>query len=105
MKQSVNEFQFIEAFKSIRPDNFSTAGLRVLFEYLEQYEEDCDTELELDVIAFCCEWTESTLQEIAEDYRIYPDDEESFNESIIEYLEENTTVLIVNNDTVIYQDF
>jgi len=45
MKQSIDIYQFKEEFKSLRPDNFSYDGLNVLFDYLEQYEEDCDTEI------------------------------------------------------------
>jgi hypothetical protein len=38
MKQSVNEYDFVKAFKECRPNNFSRAGLFALFDYLEQYE-------------------------------------------------------------------
>ena len=58
MKTNVNLYDFREAFKATRPDNFSYDGLEVLFEYLESYEEDCGEELELDVISICCEYTE-----------------------------------------------
>ncbi len=58
MKQSVSEYTFTEAFRKIRPDNFSYAGLKAMFDYFEQMEEDTGEEMELDVIAICCEWTE-----------------------------------------------
>ena len=37
-----------------RGDQFSYDGLRVLFEALEQYEDDTGSEVELDVIGLCC---------------------------------------------------
>ena len=59
MKQTVNFYDFDRAFKlADRLDNFSYEGRRALFDYLEQYEDDCDIELELDVIGLCCDFTE-----------------------------------------------
>ena len=58
MKQSVNEYTFTEAFRKIRPENFSYSGLQALFEYFEQMEESDGVEIELDVIAICCEYSE-----------------------------------------------
>ena len=58
MKTTVNEYAFRRAFETLRPDNFSHAGLGALFDYFEQYEEDTGEEMELDVIAICCDYTE-----------------------------------------------
>ena len=53
MKMTVYVNDFIDAFKKLRPDNFSHEGLVLLFDYLESLDE----EMELDVIAICCEWS------------------------------------------------
>ena len=59
MKITINEYQFEQAFRDAgRGDNFSYAGLQALFEYLQSYEDDGGEEIELDVIALCCEFTE-----------------------------------------------
>jgi len=59
MTQSVNQFDFIDAFKKMgRSNQFTRLGLFALFDYLEQYEDDTGLQLELDVIALCCEYTE-----------------------------------------------
>ena len=59
MKTNVNLYSFRQSFINYdRENQFSYNGLTSLFEYLEQYEEDTDTEIELDVIALCCEYTE-----------------------------------------------
>lgn len=48
---------------------WSMAGAFALVEYLEQYEEDCDTEIEFDHIALRCEYSEhESLQEWARCY-------------------------------------
>ena len=54
MKTNVDFDEFRRWFYEHRPHNFSGLGLQSLFDYLEQYEEDCDTEIEFDPIALCC---------------------------------------------------
>jgi hypothetical protein len=67
--QEINQADFISAFKSIRPENFSYEGLKALFNYLEGESEDCDSNIELDVIAICCEYSEyENFLEIKKEY-------------------------------------
>lgn len=76
MKQTINLYNFRDAFQAMRPNNFSYEGLRALFEYLEDLEDDTGEEIELDVIAICCDFTEyESLQEFQECYGAedYPD--------------------------------
>ena len=69
MKQSVNMYDFERAFKNFERDNFSYDGLKALFEYLEQLGDDIGEEIELDVIALCCEYMEyDSLKEYNDDY-------------------------------------
>lgn len=102
MKQTVDNSDFHQAFRNYnRQDNFSSAGLDALFEYLEEYENSTGEELELDVIALCCDYTEATLEDIKKEY----DDIET-----IEDLQDRTQVIMVNdsdseNPLVIYQAF
>ena len=59
MKITINEYQFEQAFKNAgRGNQFSYEALKALFEYLQSYEDDGGEEIELDVIALCCEFTE-----------------------------------------------
>ena len=89
MKQTVNFYDFDRAFElADRLDNFSYEGRRALFDYLEQYEEDCDTELELDVIGLCCDFTE--YESLAEYNDAYSDTVASLKE-----LAELTTVICI----------
>jgi len=118
MKQSINSYDFHRAFEQLRPDNFSYEGLNALFDYLEQYEEDCDTEIELDVIAICCDYSEMSYMDVVDQYMDESDIIEAFwvdnfsdigqtelNEHILEWLQERTQVINVNDDTVIIQAF
>ena len=97
MKQTMNEFDFKNEFKKIRPDNFSYDGLTALYDYLIQYEEDCDTELEFDPIAYCCEYTEfDSFEDVKKNYEVED----------LEHLEQNTIVLkIPNTERLIIQNY
>lgn len=101
MKQSTDIYQFHKAFRQTRPENFSYDGREALFNYLEQMEQDCGEEMELDVIGLCCDFTESTLDEALEAYSL-----DSLRE-----LKEHTTVIMVEereengNPLIIYQNF
>ena len=101
MKQTVDFYTFRDAFRAICPDDFTSDGLQVLFDDLTQYEEDCDQELELDVIAFCCEYSEYTLEEANRDYSW---EFETLDE-LTEHLHENTHVCGTTDTTVIFQCF
>lgn len=95
MKQTINEAQFIQQFKAIRPENFSYEGLKTIFEYLEDLEQDMGEEYELDVIAICCEFSEYENQEELED---------EYGMSF-EDIEDTTTVLITDSGSYIVQVF
>lgn len=96
MKQSIGLNQFQDAFKNMGRDNqFSRAGLRALFEYLEQYEQDTGEEIELDVIALCCDYSEIDVKDIKQETGCDDLDE----------LRDSTTVIEVDDETIIYGAF
>ena len=69
--KTFNEHDFINEFKACnRQDNFSYEGLRILFESLEQTAIDCGINIEMDVIALCCEYNEDDMQSIIDNYDI-----------------------------------
>lgn len=70
MKSTVNLCDFINAFENHeRTNQFSDEALEALFNYYEDLEAETGDEIELDVIAICCEWTEYTSGELLGDYR------------------------------------
>jgi len=104
MIQTINEYQFADAFKSIRPDNFSYEGLKALYDYLEEFEDDTGEKIELDVIALCCDYTEyENLKEFENDYgKEFSNIDKRFKYSI----EDNTTLIpIEGTDGFIIQAF
>lgn len=90
MHQQINFNGFLVAFRAMDRDNqFSYDGKRALYDYLEEFDQD----YELDVIALCCDYSESTWEEIAEDYSIDLEDGEEVEDTVREYLEENTVIV------------
>ena len=69
MKTTVNKTDFIDAFKKLRPSNFSYEGLDALYDHIENLEQDTEEEIDLDVIAFCCDYSEwDNLEEYKKSY-------------------------------------
>ena len=96
MKQTIGFYEFREAFRSLRPDNFSNEGVCALFDYLEELEEDTGEEIELDVIALCCDYSEASWGDIARDYSIEltdPDDADLVAQEVREHLEERSIIV------------
>lgn len=60
MKQTVTLYDFRDAFSrwETYKNNFTDEALKALFEYIEEYEESTGEEIELDVVALCCEYSE-----------------------------------------------
>jgi len=105
MINTINESDFTTAFHRMgRGNNFTYEGLIALYDYLEQYEEDTGTQIELDVIALCCEYVEyENLKEFENDYgKEFSNIDKRFKYSI----EDNTTLIpIEGTDSFIIQAF
>lgn len=109
MKTTIDLHDFRDAFHRMnRADNFSHDGLRVMFEYLEELERDIGEEIELDVIALCCDYSEDTIENIAENYRLdLPEceDDEERAEAVRELLYENGAYVGETTDAIVYRVF
>lgn len=108
MKITVTETIFRDAFQKLRPNNFSYEGLSVLFQYLEDMDRERQEEMELDVIAICCEWSEYTFEEFLQEYdieTIEDEDEEALKERIEEYLRDRTIIVGFTDNSVVFADF
>ena len=106
MKQTITETGFISAFLAAgRETQFSVAARQALWDYYAELEEELGEDIELDVIAICCDWGEYTLAELRSDYPDQVGDTESLDEAA-EQLSEYTTVLHVEGaETILVQVF
>ena len=112
MKQTINFYSFRQAFIDYdRQENFPNGGLSVLWDYLEQYEEDAGEEIELDVVALCCDYYQMSYEDVAREYDVdiserYDQGGDNIAEIITDYLNENTVVVgEVGDDEIIFQCF
>lgn len=103
MKQTINLLAFGAAFYNHgRENQFSWEARKALFRWLENYEADTGEELELDVIALCCDFTEYSTP--LEAYAAYNSDIPESSDEAIAWLEDNTTVIQFDGGVII-QDF
>jgi hypothetical protein len=87
MKTTITKSAFIDAFRAMdRFDQFGHEALGLLFDYFEQLEADIGEEMELDVIAICCEYAVDTVEDIANAYGVAPDE-------VMDYLYDYSTVV------------
>ena len=105
MKQSVNFSEFCDAFRDMdRNENFSYEGLELLYDMFEELDEN----MELDVIAICCEYGEDGWEDIANNYSIDLDeceDDDEKEDAVREYLNENTFLVGETDNSFVYQLF
>jgi hypothetical protein len=97
MKTTINRYQFERAFADAdRKDNFTYEGLGLLFDHFEELEESTGQEIELDVIAICCDYDENHWEDIASNYSIDLtdcEDEDDKIEAVRDYLTNNTSLV------------
>jgi predicted ArsR family transcriptional regulator len=108
MKTTVSLHDFRDAFRRIRPNNFSYEGLGVLFEYLEDLETDSGNEIELDVIAICCDFCENNWEDIANEYGFDLEgieDEDEKIETVKRYLSEDGVLIGEVPGGFVYRDY
>jgi hypothetical protein len=99
MKIEVTFYNFVDAFRNHgRENSFSYEAKRALFNYLEELEEDCGMDIELDVIALDCDYCEyGNATEAAREY----DCEEETEEYCLNWLYERTQVIPFNSGVII----
>ena len=103
MKKTISNHDFRQAFTDYgRGSQFSADALDALFDYFQDWEDSTGEELELDVIAICCDWGEYDGAYEA----LFPESEEnSWSESeCVERLRESTVVIELD-DSVLVQNF
>lgn len=111
MKTTVTFSEFCDAFSAAgRNDQFSYEGKRALFNFLEEMEEQTGKEYDLDVIALCCEYVESTIDELIADYDIdvseAEGDDEEIERIVEDFLNDNTMLVgKLDNGSFVYAQF
>jgi hypothetical protein len=101
MKMTIDNNDFRrEFFNRGRENQFSYEGLGILFEYLDEL----DSDMELDVIAICCDFSEDSAEDIQRAYSIEhdADDESNLADAVRQYLEDEGHFVGETENSFIY---
>jgi len=123
MKKTLSTYEIADALKRDENAAWTWAGAQALAEYLEEYEESIGEEMELDVVAIRCDYSEySSLQdwgeeyfggwnelcdELGDDYRGPLDDEtpeeyaERFDDAIRAHIHDNGTLIEFDGGVIV----
>jgi len=103
MKQTINQYEFAQAFRDMERNNFSHEGLHVLYEYFEEI----DSDYELDVIAVCCEYCEATAGEVADMYSLeLSGDADTDYEIVSDFLSDHGVLVgFISSGCFLFQNF
>lgn len=105
MKTNVSQYDFRGAFMGSETykHNFTYEALGALFDYFIELEDCLGEEIEFDMVAICCEFSEyEDWQEFAANYSSFIE-RESVKD--IDDLRDHTTVIELDNGGFIIQDF
>lgn len=98
-----------------RGHNFGYNGWNAIGDYLESLSDDMGEDIEVDIIAICCEY--SMAEDVSDwwkEYGVRSDidagdweemEEDEKLEAVREYLEEKTSVVVCEEDLIIWQAF
>ena len=106
------------ACKMARGDNFGYKGWRAIGDYLENLSDDLCENIEIDIIAICCEYSmaesmEEFFMEFDHLHGVDLPEEEAWKElteeekleTIEEFLQKNTALVVFKDDLIIWQAF
>lgn len=115
--QTINfAYQFETAFKDAgRGDQFSWEGLKALFTWLEECSEATGEDVDLDIVALCCDYNEcESIEEFMDQYGKQSDiDMQEFSEAneseqlemIRDYLDGCTSVISCTDTCILFGAF
>jgi len=102
MKLTVTKSMFRDEFRLVgRADQFSYDALGALFDYFEE----CNPDMELDVIAICCEYAEMTTDEFIDAYSLDVDDDatdERKMHEVCEHIQHHSSLVGTFDNTVVF---
>ena len=112
--QTVTKYQIVDIAKAWnRLDNFGYHGWQKLFDYMEEMSYMMGKDIELDIVAWCCDFSMyENIQDFRDAFHMDLTDEE-WNEkdneekleAIEEFLQDNTSVVCCEEDCIIFQVF
>lgn len=100
----IDVYDFKQLARNSRLSSFSEDALESMFDFYEE----TDTDIDYDPVAFNCEWTEFTENELIEQYSYLLDkeeEEEDIIEILVSELKARTTIFELNNENYLVHEF
>ena len=105
MKMTLSTYDIADALKSDTNANWSYNGAKALAEYLEECEESSGEEMELDVVAIRCDFSEhGSLREWADDYGYeydHGDEDDDIAAEIREYITDHGRLIEFDGGVIV----
>ena len=106
MKKTLSTYEAADFLFQDENAGWTRAGAFALVEYLEELEYELDEEIELDVVAIRCDFSEyDSLVAVFEEYGIntsdLPEDEEERNDEIREYIRDHGTLIEFDGGVIV----
>ena len=107
-----NDYEFWDWLKNSDnyKNSFSVEGAKAVQEYYEQLSDDMGETIEFDPIAWCCEWAEydslaQAWDELGNGTEFIEGEELAIDDNIELWLENNTSIIKLDNGHVLIQEF
>lgn len=105
MYMTVYESDFRTMYEGTQyKNNFSPRALSAMFDYFEEYEESTGEPFIVDPVGIAVEFTEISFDRES-DYADAPEFDGSNQEEILEYFQDYTTVIPVDEDSFVIADY
>lgn len=104
MKQTLTTNQIADALRQDPYAGWSYKGALALAEYLEELEADLGEEMELDIVALRCDFSEyDSAREAAVDfgYTLESEDDIAQDDEALEWLDDNTYVITFGGGVIV----
>lgn len=105
MKYTLTTSQIIDLLMSDPYANWTLDAAKTLAEWYEELETDCDEEMDFDRVAIRCTWSEyDSFADIRSAYKNSSNENYS-DEEFLEWLENETTILRLEKNRYLIQQF
>lgn len=102
MKTTLSTNEVVDQLLADDYANWTYYESLALAEYYERLEEDCNTEIELDVVAIRCEWNSySNIQEVRDNYPSCPEDDDE----ALQWLYDYAQVIEIDDEALLATNF
>ena len=105
IKTELTRSQFMDDLRSDEFANWTYSGASALYDYLQELSDDMGEDIEFDRVALRCEFNETTIDELAEQYSNLKEEDETPLEFAERMEQERTTIIWIDQTNIIYGAF